>query len=222
MKHLIVPLLPDSGRFRIDADGSHHLLHVLRMERQGHLQVSDGQGRKGMVRLVDVRGGIAELEVETTEEVPPPLERVVLLGIPKGPLLEEALTLGTEAGATGYRLIQARYSQTGATRTERLERVLRVACTQCHRSHLPRLAGPMRLEEALLSLPALRWVGVHGAAAPPAAATAAALAIGPEGGWSPEEYAVLHEHHFLPAGLGPFVLRNPTAVAVGLGRLFPG
>jgi 16S rRNA (uracil1498-N3)-methyltransferase len=165
---------------------------------------------------------MAELEVLHTIEEAPPLERVVLLGMPKGPLLEEALTLGTEAGATAFRLITARYSQPHPPRMDRLEKVLRVAATQCRRSHLPLLRGPGSLREALVDLPAERWLGAQGAAGANGIHGPAALAIGPEGGWSPEETTLLLENGFREVGLGPFVLRNPTAVAVGLGRLFPG
>ena len=222
MRHLVVPELPVSGRFSADEDGSHHLLRVLRLERLATVQVSDGNGREGVARLVEVRGGTAILEVETVTEVAPPLERVVLLGMPKGPLLEEALTLGTEAGATEFRLISARFSQPWPAKMERLERVMRFAATQCRRSHLPRLRGPLSLTESLSELPATRWLGTQGAVTLAGPSAPAALAIGPEGGWSQEETAILKDHGFVEVGLGPFVLRNPTAVAVGLGRLFPG
>lgn len=222
MRHLVVPELPSQGRFTADADASHHLLRVLRLERMGEVRVSNGQGREGVARLVEVRGGLAELEVLHTAEEAPPLERVVLLGIPKGPLLEEALTLGTEAGATAFRLVAARYSQPHPLRLDRLEKVLRVAASQCRRSHLPLLQGPCSLKEALVALPEERWLGAQGATAAAGVGGPAALAIGPEGGWSLDETILLLENGFREVGLGPFVLRNPTAVAVGLGRLFPG
>lgn len=39
----------------------------------------------------------------------------------------------------------------------------------------------------------------------------ALLAVGPEGGWSEYERALLTEHGFLPVGIGPRILRTDTA-----------
>lgn len=216
----MVAEVPPSGRFLLDLDTSHHLLTVLRLERLGQVQVTDGGGRVATARLVEVRGKQAALEILSLIEVAAPLRRVVVLGIPKGPLLEEALTLGTEAGATEFRLVQARYSQPSYLKMERLERVLRMSATQCKRSFLPTLSGPLRLEEALADLPEIRWLGAQGAPVREGTPEEAALAIGPEGGWAAEEQLYLEDQGFVAVGLGPFVLRNPTAVAVGLARLY--
>ena len=60
--------------------------------------------------------------------------------------------------------------------------------------------------------------------APPVSAVAgpATVAVGPAGGWTPTEAEQFVAAGFTPAGLGPHVLRTPTAVAAALARLYPG
>ena len=48
------------------------------------------------------------------------------------------------------------------------------------------------------------------------------LAIGPEGGWTDEEVALLREHGFRGYSLGPRILRTDTAAIALLARLAPG
>ena len=43
-----------------------------------------------------------------------------------------------------------------------------------------------------------------------------ALAIGPEGGWTDEEFAAADKAHFLQASLGSLILRTETAVTACL------
>jgi RsmE family RNA methyltransferase len=47
------------------------------------------------------------------------------------------------------------------------------------------------------------------------------LAIGPEGGWTDDEVALLESHGFARYSLGPRILRTDTAVVAILGRLMP-
>ena len=47
------------------------------------------------------------------------------------------------------------------------------------------------------------------------------LAIGPEGGWTDDEVALLEAHGFARYSLGPRILRTDTAVVALLGRFMP-
>lgn len=228
MNRVVVPAVPEpGGRVIVDAAGSHHLLRVQRVARGAAVVATDGQGRQAETRLVAVEEGLAVLEVLRLRPVPLTPTRVVVLGLPRGPAAEEALTLGTEAGATRFLLVRAERSPPGEPRPDRLERVLRAAVTQCDRPDTPALSAPSPLPTALAALdPSLtdRFVGDRDGEAPSAGlgARPAALAIGPEGGWSPRELQTFAAAGFTPLALGPWILRTPTAVAVGLGRLLGG
>lgn len=224
MNRIVVPHLPDpGGRVQVDAPGSHHLLRVQRVARGAEVAATDAAGRRARCVLLDGSDGVALLEVVDLRPVPRLPARLVLLGIPRGPALEEALTLGTEAGATGFRLVAAQRSPPGQVRLDRLDRVLRAAVTQCGRADTPLVQVAPTLSAALDGLPPLRLLAAPGASAPPAPTPdAGVVAVGPEGGWTPEEAGVLEGAGFLPVDLGPFVLRTPTAVAAALARLWPG
>jgi 16S rRNA (uracil1498-N3)-methyltransferase len=43
-----------------------------------------------------------------------------------------------------------------------------------------------------------------------------ALAIGPEGGWAPEEMALFVQHNWQPVTLGPRILRAETAAIAAI------
>ncbi len=231
MRRVLVPGIPAVGeRVRAGAEESHHLLRVLRARPGERFRLADGAGGAAVGVLAGVEEGVAVLLVEEAVATVVVPERIVLLGVPKPALLEEALTLGTEGGATRFVLVRARYSPPGEPRVERLERVLRAAVTQCGRPDLPVVEGPLPLRDALrdeaLVGVATRWLAAPGAPARRAdhpreeLDDSAAVAIGPEGGWSPEEVAALDAAGFAPLGLGPFVLRTPSAVGAALARLW--
>jgi len=198
---------------------SHHLLGVQRVARGKSVRVSDGMGWQADAELVDVQDGCAVLEVRSLLVARTAPERIIVLGMPKAAALEEALVMGTEAGATRFWLVRAERSPPGELRADRLDRVLRAAMTQCGRADLPVIHGPVPLS-AVNDLPTSRYVAAPGGANDAAPVGAAVLAVGPEGGWSERELTLLHGEGFVDLGLGPFIQRTPTAVAVGLGRLW--
>ncbi len=220
MRQVVVPAIPDGGLLALSPEESHHLLRVLRLPRGSLLRLSDGRGRQAEARLERVEEGRAGVEILSWTELPALPARLLLLGLPRAALLEEALTLATEAGLTELRMIRARYSPPGDPRMDRLDRVLHAAATQCRRVHLPEIRPACPLAAALEGLPEARWIAQPEAPPLIGSAGAAALAVGPEGGWAPEELALLEANGFRRAGLGAHILRTPTAVAVGLGRLF--
>ena len=221
VRRILAPALaPVGGSIDLPPTESHHLLDVIRLARGERVQVSDGAGRVGVARLEGVVGGCARLVMESEHDVSRVPERVVLLGMPKPALLEEALTLGTEAGATRFVLVAARRSPPGRPRADRCERVMRAAVTQCGRADLPAVTEPMDLQTALERLPGAltRWLCDADADAAGPVHDDLALAVGPEGGWDPAERALLLASGFARVALGPHTLRTPTAVAAALSR----
>lgn len=233
MRRLVVAHVPEAGeRCVAGPRESHHLLHVIRARFGDRVRLVDGQAVAAVAVLEGADDtGCARLLVVERLVAPPPPPRVVLLGLPKPALLEEALVLGTEGGATRFVCVRSRFSPPGDLRVDRLDRVLRTAVTQCGRADLPALEGPRSLAEALrdatLPLAPARWLAApggppHGADAILGGQDGAVVAIGPEGGWAPDEIEALSAAGFAPLGLGPFVLRTPSAVGAALARLWEG
>jgi len=110
-----------------------------------------------------------------------------------------------------------------AKRVERWRRVALSAAEQARRAEPPEITAPMQLGDAMNVAPATRIVllepGVEPNSAPAlanivaeiAAAESLALAIGPEGGWTPQEARAFREHGWRGASLGSTILRVETA-----------
>jgi 16S rRNA (uracil1498-N3)-methyltransferase len=219
------------GRLRLDPAESHHLLHVLRATRGTAVRLSDGAGRHAEAVLVAIVDGSAELEVAVVHTARRPAARMVILGAPRPALAEEAATLATEAGATAFWLTGCVRAHPGAPRPDRLERVVDAALKQCRRAERPDVRVFPDLGATLAALevvshdgPVARYVAQPGGAGPDPAVRfeGAALAVGPEGGWAASELDALAARAFTLLGLGPHVLRAPTAVVAGLAVLSAG
>jgi 16S rRNA (uracil1498-N3)-methyltransferase len=111
-----------------------------------------------------------------------------------------------------------------AKRAERWRKLLAEASQQCRRVRMPVLADAARPAEALPKQPAaIKILFSERPEAPPlrnalaaAAAPSAALAIGPEGGWTEDEFAIAQKAGFREASLGKLILRTETAVIAAL------
>jgi 16S rRNA (uracil1498-N3)-methyltransferase len=201
----------------LDADATHHLMRVRRVAVGATLAVSDGTSAEADGLLVAVDGGRARLRLSGRRTFAP-ATRVVILGVPRPALVEEAVQLGTEAGATLFVLVRADRSPPGDAREDRLARVAREAVLQSGRPDLPRCVRAGSLAEAVAHAAGTRWVGDPGGPAALSSGGAFTVAIGPEGGLSGEERRLLLECGFARVGLGPHILRAPTAVAVAVAK----
>jgi 16S rRNA (uracil1498-N3)-methyltransferase len=161
-----------------------------------------------------------------------PFAVAVLVGLPDpGPaeaVVEHAVPLG--ASRIDF-AVCARSGKPalGPGKLERLERIARAGVKQSRRCRAPQVVSSGSLQEAVAALPpGLRvvadpWGGRIDAFQE--AYPAISLAIGPPGGFDPEEYAVLAKAGFQPISLGPSRLTTETAaialLSVSRNRLLP-
>lgn len=217
----------------LDRDESHHALTVLRRHDRDPVALVDGRGHRLTARLAGKSGKLAQLEIlavtfDEDEQAAPRL--CLACGVVKGRrwewVLEKAVELGVHRITpllTEHGVVEPREG-----RRERWLAILRAALKQSGRCWLPELDEPQGLAEFLRGRePGPLWYGAvpqerEGALADPVAAEGAGwltVAIGPEGGWSPEERSALVAAGALAMDLGPHVLRTETAAAAGLVRL---
>ena len=110
--------------------------------------------------------------------------------------------------------------------------IAKEASEQCHRLVIPKISGPMSLQEALSSdCSKHRFVcdttrveegkiwSIKAAQASIENGDSITIAIGPEGGFSPNEIALFHQMKFASLSLGPRILRAETA-AITAASLF--
>jgi 16S rRNA (uracil1498-N3)-methyltransferase len=157
--------------------------------------------------------------------------RVTLIqSVGKGDKLDAVVRDATELGATAIAPAIAARSvarREGPAVLERLRRIAVEAARQCGRGDVPRVDEARPLADVAASIEddlrvalipdAPRGLGPLLAATPPGASVA--LAVGPEGGFAPEDRAALAAARFVEASLGPMVLRTETVCAAVLGAL---
>jgi 16S rRNA (uracil1498-N3)-methyltransferase len=191
-----------------------HLSKSLRMRSGDVLTASDGQGSWRHVRFGATDRLDATGEIITVAE--PARETCVAFSLVKGQKPELVIQKLTELGLGRIVVLDAdrsvvKWDDEKIDRAQhRWERIVREAAMQSHRVRLPKV-------EALI--PALEWIGqaevsiAHfGGGAVGSSDTS--IAIGPEGGWSPEETAAAAR----TVSLGSTVLRAETA-AIAAGTL---
>ncbi|HEX2253560.1 MAG TPA: RsmE family RNA methyltransferase [Thermoanaerobaculia bacterium] len=229
---LVTPEELTAAEVVVEGDAYRHLFRARRAAAGERLRVVDGRGRArwGTVAAVDRSAGTIGLaEAAPTHE---PDRRVhLLVAAPKKERASWLVEKATELGVAAVRLIATERTprEFGDGTLRRLERVAAAALEQCHRSRLPELSGSHEWDEVpglLAGIPAgRRWMldtgeaAAGGEALRACAGEAAALLVGPEGGWTDGERQALAALGCEPVSLGPTVLRVETAALAGAALL---
>lgn len=208
---------------------AHHLGRVLRAEPGQLYELSDGN-RVWLARIEEVKRD--RVDFTLVEELPsqePALETALLLSIVKFDAFELALEKATELGVSAIvPLVAARSEKSllaaAPKRRERWKKILLEASQQSRRVRIPELAPASKPETAFSSSSGLKILLSEGPNARPLrgalegqnAAAGVVLAIGPEGGWTDEEFGRAETHGFREASLGRLILRTETAVIAAL------
>ena len=217
------------GLWLIDDEQAHHLERVRRCAT-GDLAEGLLDGTRIQLRLSFSADGVSAQEVSRSTEEAPETEITLLLALLKAEQFDLALRFAAETGVSKIQLLDCERSVpkfAGARLDEKISRWRRVldeATRQAGAARPPLLAEPVPPEAltddllpktrlaAMLTDDSVSILGVQFSGA-------VAVAIGPEGDWSPREAECLRKKSFLPVTLGGRILRASTAVAVACGVL---
>jgi 16S rRNA (uracil1498-N3)-methyltransferase len=218
-----------SGRARITGPEAHHLTRVLRVEAGQQFEISDNHSvylaevetaRKDLVSFaVQERLATPEPQVRTTllaslvrfERFEWIIEKATELGV------EQIIPLETERTEKGLRMASEK-------RTVRWNRIAREASEQSRRARLPEIHAAVGLTDALANEADYRYL-LEEATAPPIlsaipasrrAGDRVALLLGPEGGWTDRERALIPTAGWCAVSLGSQILRAETAAIAAL------
>jgi len=211
-----------------------HVARVLRMERGHPLILFNGDGQECDARLASLakRAVTAEVIAVRSVDREAPLELTLAQSVARGEKMDWILQKATELGVA--RIVPLATERTEVKLDEdRAERrmahwhsVLAGACEQCGRNLLPELEAPQRLDRWLGALDApgaLRLAllpeGESTLRQLPPVENGAILVVGPEGGFSDNDVAMLKHAGFAGLRLGPRVLRTETAGVAALAAL---
>ena len=205
-----------------------HLSRTLRVQVGQEFEVACGEVvRQGVVSSVNE----ARVEFALGEEVPASVATPItlLLAVFKFDRMEWAIEKCTELNVTSIAPVVARRTEkhlalAAERRVERWRRIAREASEQSRRLAAPEIASPVKLADALSYDSDLRVVLAENereaqlvdVLSERTAATSLALAIGPEGGWAPEEIQMFDKAGWISASLGATILRAETAAIAAL------
>jgi 16S rRNA (uracil1498-N3)-methyltransferase len=214
----------------MEGEAAHHLGRVLRAQAGQLYELSDGRH----VWLSRIQSATRDrVEFALVEELPaytPAFDVTLLLSVVKFDAFEWALEKATELGVARIVPLAAARSEKGllaaaAKRRERWQKILLESSQQSRRVQLPVLAELATPEKAFAAQRSSRCVMLSERPDAPSlrevlsaagAATTAALAIGPEGGWTDAELSAARAAGFAEASLGKLILRTETAVIAAL------
>lgn len=223
----------DARRVRLSGRRQRHLVEVLRVRIGAEVRVGvlDGKIGQGRVRAVDAE--TVELDVVLDGDPPPAPPVTVLLALPRPKSLPR-IVQGAVAMGVKHIVLMATWKveksywdsplvQATALRAQAILGLEQAVDTQLPRLDVRRRFKPFVEDELPGIVAGSRGLVAHPAAAAPCprqVSGAVTLAIGPEGGFTDYEVALLREHGCEPVTLGPRRLRVEQVVPALLGRLF--
>jgi len=222
--HLVAVDLQAPGPWPMDQDSIHYLCRVHRLGEGDSLVVFDGAGRERAAQICRFDG---HLSLEPMGELVTGLMGApvdVCYGLPKGEKLDRVTRQLTELGVRTLTLVSCDRSVTKLTaaraekRRARLARIIAEAARQSGRSDAMAIKGPVTLSTSLSETEGetvlvfdptgehrIEDLELRGAIT---------LYVGPEGGFSPAELAILDSAGALRTQLGQLILRTETAAPV--------
>jgi 16S rRNA (uracil1498-N3)-methyltransferase len=216
----------------LTGDQAAHLARVLRAE-PGQIfdVVAGGFLHRAEVTSVSEDEVLFTLHEELESDTALPLH--LLLAVFKFDHMEWAVEKATELGVARITPILARRTEkhlalAAPKRADRWRRIALEASKQSRRTTIPEIAAPTTLKAALEqeqrptrillseTEQATTLSATLTSAVGPTGYESVALAIGPEGGWTPEEMTIFATHNWTPVTLGPRILRAETAAIAAI------
>ncbi len=225
-----------------------HLARVLRLAVGDRCVLfnGDGQDYPAIVTAAGKRELRVRLDAPVAVDNESSLRIVLLQGVARGEKMDLILQKATELGVVEMRPLVSQRSEVkldaarAARRLTHWRGVVIAACEQCGRARVPLVAAPLPLSAVLAGLGtsphrervhhaddlrllldpdgdlAIRNLPIANGV------TEVVLAVGPEGGWSPDDRGQLLAAGFGGLRLGPRILRTETAGLAAIAALQAG
>ncbi|MEO0982186.1 MAG: 16S rRNA (uracil(1498)-N(3))-methyltransferase [Pseudomonadota bacterium] len=223
----------------LSADQEKYLTRVLRLKAGDEVRVFNGRDGEWLAIIDEVIGKTVLLKAERLLKPFSASEDLWLLFAPlKKTRTDFVVEKAAELGVSVIRPVMTERTQASRVNTDRLQATAMEAAEQTERQDLPVVEEPAGLDAVLAGWNPARtlifadeagddeeadWGGEHGRAEPMLDVLKtlkpgpAAILIGPEGGFSPEERKMLRSLEFVtPVSLGPRILRAETAAVSAL------
>ena len=218
-----------------------HLAKVLRARSGDEVVLFNGDGREFTGAIEKVQGSRVSASIGAARSIDreSPFQLTLVQCVPRGDRMDFIVQKATELGVVrivpvlSQRSVVRLDEAQSASKQAHWRAVAVSACEQCGRNRLPSVSTPVPLLSYLGSLAqatadqtlrlvleperaqhTVRGVGATDIASSPSAR--AEIAIGPEGGFAPEELEAFDLSAFCRVALGPRVLRTETAAIAAI------
>ena len=225
------------GTVLLPGNRARHVREVLKAAPGEDIRVGIVNGPMGTARVIE-DGKEIRLRCALSDEIPPRPRVDLLLAMPRPKVMNRLWPVLASLGV-GRLLISSawkterNYFDSHVLAPEHIRAGLIEGLQQARDTRLPQVSVHRQFKKLVedeldgFGPYAARLVAHPGAAAFPALAAGPKdarllLAVGPEGGWTPFEWALLSAHAFSPVSWGPRVRRTDTACTVLLGRVHAG
>jgi 16S rRNA (uracil1498-N3)-methyltransferase len=215
-----------------------HMARVLRAQPGMEADVVAG-GHVYHAKVAAVAAHEVRFNLESELEADPALPVTLVMAVYKFDHMEWAIEKATELGVAAIAPVMARrtekhLAQAAAKRAERWRRIVHEAAQQSRRSDVPLVHEPILLSAHVRAAAqnsdgvtrivlaeqerttTLRHALEESIAAAESEMPKLEIAIGPEGGWAPEEEALFDANGWRAVSLGPRILRAETAAIAAL------
>jgi 16S rRNA (uracil1498-N3)-methyltransferase len=212
-------------------DTAHHAVHVLRLREGDHIALFNGRGGEFSARIASIQR--LKIMVDLLQHRPlereSPLRVTLVQGVSAGERMDSTVRKAVELGVAEVQPVLAARSvarpkgERADSRRAHWQKVVIAACEQCGRNRIPEVHPLVEVKDYRPAGPATKILLSPLARQPLSKQSlegnAFILAAGPEAGFTAEEEAALVDAGFVPASLGPRVLRTETAALAALAAL---
>jgi len=219
------------GVCTLSEDAAHHAIHVLRLREGEDVTLFNGRGGEYAARIASIQRLKIALDVlqHRALERESPLRVTLVQGVSAGEKMDSTVRKAVELGVAAIQPVLAARSvarpkgERAENRRAHWQKVVIAACEQCGRNSIPEVhplvpladyrpgGAAMRVLLSPLARQPLSKISLQG--------DDFVVAAGPEAGFTAEEEAALAAAGFVPASLGPRVLRTETAAVAALAAL---
>lgn len=203
-------------------DEFHHITKVLRLKKQTEVTLTDGRGKSAIAEIQSIGKKHIEFDqIQIKKHTPGPYKLHMAIAPTKNiNRFEWYLEKATEIGISEITPLLCEHSERKHIRADRLEKIIVAACKQSKKVWKPVLNTVVDFNDFVAqSSPSGKYIAYLGAKVRHLKSTLSGnehvLLIGPEGGFSENEYRKATAHGFTGVSLGVNRLRTETAGVVG-------
>ncbi len=212
----------------LTTENVHYLLNVMRKKSGDNILLFNGIDGEwlGSIESLSKKYGTVRILEKTREYKKEPDIWLCFAPVKNAPI-QNIVQKATELGISTLQPVFTQYTVINNVNTERMLANAVEASEQSERLSVPKIREPIKLNNMLENWEKDRKLILcdeSGSGQPAVKALENldnkgkyAILIGPEGGFSPTEFEIMHKKHYIiPVGLGPRILRADTAAIAAI------